>query len=458
MKNQETTEDSRLDLNKRKWFYSEQNNAYSNYSDDPSAKKCTTANGSGGGNYDYENYQPNHQLSPANVVGLNGMEMSENIEYVNILYDENLLSGVQAAQAADPNYINFEPNWNNADILDLDQRNYYYETTVVPNVIELNDQHQRQGEQMCQVSNVVHHQEQYSEAAMQSQQNLYIESHEQREIAAPAVAPLRKFDCIFFCFVADGSTNVCFESMQSTHFDLVGVAAVRWWHGFVLFSMNADFYWFNGTDGIILQHKKNTSDDDKQTFNTRFRKHNSIRRSFAFECSKREQSSLFNVCMATRSFPLHRFLFLFHVFLSIYSVHSWHFIEKLLIGVLVTCYRGYQTISLLNFIRLAVFRRGDGMRIDAATFSFLEYFENKTKEINSNFPAPQQDDSEDKSLSWLYNFKLNELPHLSPEVNRARTETGLQVDKIIQEATSTEIDENATVPIELNVQDIAPKL
>lgn len=98
------------------------------------------------------------------------------------------------------------------------------------------------------------------------------------------------------------------------------------------------------------------------------------------------------------------------------------------------------------------------MRIDAATFSFLEYFENKTKEINSNFPAPQQDDSEDKSLSWLYNFKLNELPHLSPEVNRARTETGLQVDKIIQEATSTEIEENATVPIELNVQDIAPKL
>ena len=50
------------------------------------------------------------------------------------------------------------------------------------------------------------------------------------------------------------------------------------------------------------------------------------------------------------------------------------------------------------------------------------------------------DDSEDKNLSWLYNYKLNELPHLSPEVNRSRTETGLQVDKLIQEATSGESD------------------
>lgn len=50
------------------------------------------------------------------------------------------------------------------------------------------------------------------------------------------------------------------------------------------------------------------------------------------------------------------------------------------------------------------------------------------------------DDSEDKNLSWLYNYKLNELPHLSPEVNRSRTETGLQVDRIIQEATSSELD------------------
>lgn len=54
--------------------------------------------------------------------------------------------------------------------------------------------------------------------------------------------------------------------------------------------------------------------------------------------------------------------------------------------------------------------------------------------------AAVHDDSEDKNLSWLYNYKLNELPHLSPEVNRSRTETGLQVDKIIQEATSSEPD------------------
>lgn len=242
MKNQsEPTEDSCLDSHKRKWFYSELNDAYINYPDDPSAKKCITVNGNGGGggdggsvsggNYDYENYQPNHQLSPSNAVGqstslsignelgknaheLNGMELSENIEYVNILYDENLLSGVQAAQAADPNYINFEPNWNNADILDLDQRHYYYETTVVPNVIDLNDQshhqqhhiHQQQQQQhqenqMCQVPQTVHNQDQqYSETTMQSQQNLYIENSESHEIVvAPAVAPLRKFDSFCFC-------------------------------------------------------------------------------------------------------------------------------------------------------------------------------------------------------------------------------------------------------------------
>lgn len=216
MKNQEPTDDSRLDAHKRKWFYSEQNNAFANYADDSTAKKCITSNGSGsGGNYDYENYQPNHQLSPSNAVGqstsssslamvnemckntheLNGMELSENIEYVSILYDENLMTGVQAAQATDPNYINFEPNWNNADILDLDQRNYYYETTVVPNGIDLNDQqlpplqHQLQEEQMCQLPQPIHHPEQYTETVMQSQQNLYIENSETCEI----VAPLRKY-------------------------------------------------------------------------------------------------------------------------------------------------------------------------------------------------------------------------------------------------------------------------
>lgn len=30
----------------------------------------------------------------------------------------------------------------------------------------------------------------------------------------------------------------------------------------------------------------------------------------------------------------------------------------------------------------------------------------------------QQEDVEDKNLSWLLNFKLDELPHLSPEAKR----------------------------------------
>lgn len=46
------------------------------------------------------------------------------------------------------------------------------------------------------------------------------------------------------------------------------------------------------------------------------------------------------------------------------------------------------------------------------------------------------EDLEDKNLSWLFNFKLDELPHLSPEVNRSRSNTGKKVDQIIQEATA----------------------
>lgn len=51
-------------------------------------------------------------------------------------------------------------------------------------------------------------------------------------------------------------------------------------------------------------------------------------------------------------------------------------------------------------------------------------------------------------MSWLFNYKLDDLPHLSPEVNRSRTETGLKVDEIIQEATSTEVDESDMVVAE----------
>lgn len=66
--------------------------------------------------------------------------------------------------------------------------------------------------------------------------------------------------------------------------------------------------------------------------------------------------------------------------------------------------------------------------------------------FSCNLIAAVHDDSEDKNLSWLYNYKLNELPHLSPEVNRSRTETGLQVDKLIQEVTASELDSSEQAP------------
>lgn len=48
-----------------------------------------------------------------------------------------------------------------------------------------------------------------------------------------------------------------------------------------------------------------------------------------------------------------------------------------------------------------------------------------------------EDYDEDKNLSWLFNFRLDELPHLSPEVNRSAV--GLKLDEIIKEATSGDI-------------------
>lgn len=73
------------------------------------------------------------------------------------------------------------------------------------------------------------------------------------------------------------------------------------------------------------------------------------------------------------------------------------------------------------------------------TRNVITFFIKNIRDLSYSIAAVH-DDSEDKNLSWLYNYKLNELPHLSPEVNRSRTETGLQVDKIIQEATSSEPD------------------
>lgn len=176
MKNQENNDqfENRTDSigQKRKWVYSDVN-TYTNFVIDKNSapKKCAII-------YDYENYQPNHQFSsttspsasingqqqqqqqqqtisatnentiPNNQPSINQstMEIGENIEYVNILYDENLLTGIQAPVATETNYINFESNWNNTDILDLDQRNYYYETSsgnvvdVEQNLNDLNEQ------------------------------------------------------------------------------------------------------------------------------------------------------------------------------------------------------------------------------------------------------------------------------------------------------------------------------
>lgn len=173
MKNQENTDNfnSNHESQKRKWSYNE-SNSYINYTTDKPimAKKCITS-------FDYENYQPNQQFQAIsngqdqqqiNVINesqplncnqhhqspqqmLNTMEINENIEYVNILYDDDLLTSIQAPVATETNYINFEPNWSNADILDLDQRNYYYgsnnDTTNSVNLTDLNGQLSQQNQQ-----------------------------------------------------------------------------------------------------------------------------------------------------------------------------------------------------------------------------------------------------------------------------------------------------------------------
>lgn len=145
MKNQETAPnfDSHHEAQKRKWPYEQ--NTFSTYSsnDSSAAKKCIT-------NTSFDYYQPNQQYQiitsadgqnhrihqqcePTQLIDT--MELNENIEYVNILYDDDLLTSIQAPAATETNYINFEPNWTNADILDLDQRSYFYNAT---NITELN--------------------------------------------------------------------------------------------------------------------------------------------------------------------------------------------------------------------------------------------------------------------------------------------------------------------------------
>lgn len=190
MKNQESSGDfnDHHEAQKRKWPYSESNPIYSNDDGNYTDKSVVVGGGDGGGaaakkcmtTYSaYENFQINPQFviaecssngqeqqiiessdtnamtttmattiassaAPATETSatatatisncnqstiqmLNSMELGENIEYVNILYEDDLLTSIQAPVATESHYINFEPNWGNADILDLDQRNYYYE-------------------------------------------------------------------------------------------------------------------------------------------------------------------------------------------------------------------------------------------------------------------------------------------------------------------------------------------
>lgn len=155
MKNQDSSIDFNVhpEAQKRKWPYSESNSTYTSYSGDEgvNAKKTMTT-------YNYDHFQPNHQYiistssngqeqssndgslncNQQSAQMLNTMEISENIEYVNILYEEDLLTSIQAPVATETNFINFEPNWGNADILDLDQRNFYYEPTSNTTTVHLN--------------------------------------------------------------------------------------------------------------------------------------------------------------------------------------------------------------------------------------------------------------------------------------------------------------------------------
>lgn len=179
MKNHEPTEDF-LHTNstnlKRKWYYGEENALNTAQMTKTIRKSVTMC-------YDYENYNPNHQIASPSVVTTSAasvdlttttttisyndvnmspkivdhssdIELSESVEYVNILYDNNLLSSVDSPMVTEPNYINFETNWSNADILDLDQRNFYYETATV--TADHHNQHHHQQPQQQQ-AHMQHH-------------------------------------------------------------------------------------------------------------------------------------------------------------------------------------------------------------------------------------------------------------------------------------------------------------
>lgn len=145
------------------------------------------------------------------------MEMSENIAYVNILYDENMLTNIHEVLAPEPNYVSFETNWSNADILDLDQRSYYYEAQVGEGgemgAEKMDQMHQQDAHPMSDQAQACHESQSYS---------MYAESHpSQMQTAAPSntgeqstfqrpeptgiqdqqTFVSRKFNKCLFCFV-----------------------------------------------------------------------------------------------------------------------------------------------------------------------------------------------------------------------------------------------------------------
>lgn len=172
---------------KRKWYYGEENALNSSQTAKTVRKSVAMC-------YDYENYHPNHQIaSPSIATSLspisvetnttttyndvnmtakiidasNEMELNESVEYVNILYENNLLSSVENPIVTEPNYINFDTNWNNADILDLDQRNFYYETATVTA-----DHHHHQQQQVQSLQHHNHTDQIYQQAQQQPNETL----------------------------------------------------------------------------------------------------------------------------------------------------------------------------------------------------------------------------------------------------------------------------------------------
>lgn len=150
-------------------------------------------------------------------------------------------------------------------------------------------------------------------------------------------------------------------------------AAARWWHGFVLFSMNADFYWFNETEGIILQHTKRAPATINKllTPDGGFHTHVSVVRIQSVVNMNIE------VCL-TCAWQQDHFLctdfYFYFPFSSVYCARSWHFIEKFLVEVLVTDIRRHQTISLPNSIQWTVFRSSDRSGSTRPQFIFRIYF------------------------------------------------------------------------------------